>query len=286
MVRSAGQLDSRLRFRLRERISLLSKNGGVRADIRRRGFGFVSGSQFHLSYDTRESWQALRSDWHHLPADAYLKDQGRYRFRRYDRFFFLPISGELLPLPHRPFLQRKGFNQLHGDIEREFARLPARSLENVFLRELVKFDFGQFSPRNDLIEKPWEVGIHEIRIVAKPGEAGKPTPEGRHRDGYNFIAMHLIRRRNIVGGVTTLYGNGNKILQALTLLDPLDSLYVEDTRVTHDVTPVHSENQTRGIRDVLVVTYRCAPSMRDIFARHGRGKSLGSAAQRDDNDAT
>jgi hypothetical protein len=70
--------------------------------------------------------------------------------------------------------------------------------------------------------------------------------------------MHLIRRRNIAGGVTTVYGEGDKVLQALTLLDPLDSIYVEDTRVTHDVTPVHSENQIRGIRDVLVVTYRCA----------------------------
>jgi hypothetical protein len=242
-------------------ISLLLKNGAVRADIRGCGYAFVLGSKFRLSSDTKESWEELRVDWDHLPADVYLRDQAGYRFRRYDRFCFLPVSGELLPLPHTAFFQRKEFNKLYGDIKREFAGLPARTLENVFLRELVKFDFCQLFPRNAPVENCWEVGVHEIRIVAKPGEAGKPTPEGAHRDGCNFIAMHLVRRRNIVGGVTTLYDESEKVLRDLTLLDPLDSVYVEDARVMHDVTPVYAESHTPGIRDMLVVTYDCCLSV-------------------------
>jgi hypothetical protein len=131
------------------------------------------------------------------------------------------------------------------------------------LRELIKFDFCQFSPETAAIQKPWEVGIHEIRIIAKPNESGKPTPEGRHRDGYNFIAMHLMRRQNIVGGVTTLYQEGEKVLQAVTLLDPLDSVYVDDTRVMHDVTPISPANHRPGIRDMLIVTYCCMFAIAD-----------------------
>jgi hypothetical protein len=242
-------------------ISLLLKEGAVRADIRRCGYAFVSGSKLSLSSDTNESWEELRGDWDRLPADAYLRDQGGYRFRRYDRFSFLPLSGELLPLPHTAFLQRKEFNKLYGDIEREFAGLAARTLENAFLRELIEFDFRQFFPRNAPAENCWEVGIHEIRIVAKRGEAARPTPEGAHRDGCNFIAMHLVRRRSIVGGVTTLYDENENVLRALTLLDPLDSVYVEDARVMHNVTPVYAESHAPGVRDMLVVTYDCSLSV-------------------------
>ena len=243
-------------------ISVIPGSDSLRADICGRGYTFVLGSAFHLSSDIEKCWEELRRDWNHLPADVCLKDKDRYRFRRYDRFFFLPVSGELLPLPHAAFFQSKEVNKLHGGIQREFAGIRARTFENTFLRQLIKFDFCQFSSKSNMIQKPWEVGIHEIRIVAKPGEAGKPTPEGLHRDGYNFIAMHLIRRQNILGGVTTIYDKRKQPLQALKLLDPLDSVYVEDARVMHDVTPVYSEtNDVEGIRDVLVVTYDYRPRL-------------------------
>jgi len=237
-------------------ISVIPGNGSVRADIRGRGYAFVSGSTLHLSPDMERDWKELQDDWNHLLADVYLRDKGGYRFRRYDRFCFLPISGELRPLPHSAFFQSKAVNKLHGDMQREFAELRARTIENIFLREVIKFGFCHFSPNSTLMQKAWEVGIHEIRIVAKPGEASRPTPEGPHHDGYKFIAMHLIRRQNILGGVTTLYDERAQTLQALTLLEPLDSVYVEDARVMHDVSPVYSQdNNMLGIRDMLVVTY-------------------------------
>lgn len=243
-------------------ISVIPGNDRVGADIRGPGYTFVLGSTLSLSPGMESDWEELQGDWNHLPADVCLKDKGRYRFRRYDRFFFLPVSGELRPLPHGAFFQSKGVNKLHGGIKRQFAALRTRTFENIFLRELIKFDFCQFSLKSPMMRTAWEVGIHEIRIVAKPGKAGKPTPEGPHRDGYNFIAMHLIRRQNILGGVTTLYNKRKRTLQALTLLDPLDSIYIEDARVMHDVTPVYSENNNvRGIRDMLVVTYGYHPQL-------------------------
>ena len=243
-------------------ISVIPGNDIVRFAIQRRGYSFVLGSTICLSPDIESYWEELRGDWNHLPADACLKDKGRYRFRRYDRFLFLPVSGELLPLPHTAFFQGKGFNNLHGGLKREFAALRKLTFENIFLRELIKFDFFQFSPESTTIQKPWEVGIHEIRIVAKPAAAGKPTPEGPHRDGYKFIAMHLMKRQNILGGVTTIFDKRKQTLQAVTLLDPLDSVYVEDARVIHDVTPIYLEkHNVRAIRDVLIVTYDYQPRL-------------------------
>ncbi len=42
----------------------------------------------------------------------------------------------------------------------------------------------------------FEVGLHQIRVLATPDAPGRPTPEGRHRDGHDFIGMHLIGRVN------------------------------------------------------------------------------------------
>ena len=101
-----------------------------------------------------------------------------------------------------------------------------------------------------------------IRIQAKPSEQGNPTPEGKHRDGHNFVAMHLIQRKNVSGGGTTIYNKDEQPLQYVVLRNPLDSVYVEDARVMHSVTPIHSENNIEpGERDVLLVTYDYRPQL-------------------------
>ena len=87
--------------------------------------------------------------------------------------------------------------------------------------------------------------------------AGRPTPEGLHRDGVDWVLVLLVRRENIASGETTIHDLEQRPLGSFTLEQPLDAAWVDDGRVYHGVTPVEPVEPGRpAYRDVLVVTYR------------------------------
>jgi hypothetical protein len=113
--------------------------------------------------------------------------------------------------------------------------------------------FGRLAPGS----KQWHIEVHQFRIEAKTGVAGKPTPEGMHRDGVDYVLVLLINRRNIASGTTTVHDLDKRALGSFTLTDPLDAALVDDSRCYHGVTPVEPENPAQpAYRDVLVVTFR------------------------------
>src|SRR5690606_41856028 len=54
-------------------------------------------------------------------------------------------------------------------------------------------------------ERPWYVEAHQFRIDTGDG-IGRPTPEGAHRDGVDFVPAILVGRRGIKGGETRVSG--------------------------------------------------------------------------------
>jgi hypothetical protein len=101
------------------------------------------------------------------------------------------------------------------------------------------------------------VECHQFRIEARAGEDGKPTPEGLHRDGVDWVLVMLVARENIAEGVTSIHDNTRELLGRFTLTAPLDAAFVDDSRVYHGVTPVVPIDPARpAYRDVLVVTFR------------------------------
>ena len=113
--------------------------------------------------------------------------------------------------------------------------------------------FGRLAPET----ADWHIEVHQFRIEAGPGKQGKPTPEGMHRDGVDYVLVLLINRRNIQSGTTTVHDLDKRTLGSFTLTDPLDAALVDDARCYHGVTPVEPENPAQpAYRDVLVVTFR------------------------------
>jgi hypothetical protein len=103
----------------------------------------------------------------------------------------------------------------------------------------------------------WHVEIHQFRITARPGEEGRPTPEGMHRDGVDYVLVLLVNRVNVASGVTSIHDNERRQLDSFTLTQPLDAALVDDQRVYHGVTPVEPIDPDQpSYRDVLVVTFR------------------------------
>ena len=100
----------------------------------------------------------------------------------------------------------------------------------------------------------WFIEAHAFRIDTTGG-VGRPTPEGAHRDGVNFVAVLLIDRVGVVGGETRVFDADGPLGVRFTLDEPWSALLLDDTRVIHESTPIQPA-APGGHRDTLVLTYR------------------------------
>ena len=102
----------------------------------------------------------------------------------------------------------------------------------------------------------WYAETHVFRIDTKDG-IGRPTPEGAHRDGVDFVAVFLVNRHQIKGGETRVFESNGPRGERFTLVQPWSLLWLDDERVVHETTPIQPlEPGEMGWRDTLVITLR------------------------------
>ena len=234
--------------------------GALDGAIARDGYAFLRGAAMRallVRAGPLADWDAFARSWNDMPVDAYMADGGRYRRRRH-AVFGAAAGGRILRQPHQPHYQSLDYNPLHGGIERWFEPVQDDIAAGASLTTILRFCHALFE-RLAPASRAWHIELHQFRIEAKPGEAGKPTPEGLHRDGVDYVLVLLIRRQNIKSGTTTIHDLDRHLLGSFTLTDPFDAALVHDARVYHGVTPVEPlDPGTPAFRDVLVVTFRRA----------------------------
>jgi hypothetical protein len=234
----------------------------LRTEVNDKKYALAPGNELSIAPGLLTHRQAFYADWDNLEPDEYLKGDARFRLRRMTFFYFLPATGEVLAFPSTPYFQPLDMNAYAGGIQRHFAPIGEETQANPFLHELIRFSFRHLPVDSDAIHSPWKLDVHQIRIVASPQEAGKPTPEGVHHDENDFISMHLIRRENATGGVSTIYDKDLNPLMSCTLSQPLDTMLVWDKHVMHGVTPIRSADADRpAIREMLLVGYDLNPDL-------------------------
>lgn len=214
--------------------------GGISATLRAR-----------LSARMAQAYARFCASWDHLLPDHYLRDGGKYRLRRYSVFTWQ--AGKLRQLPHEPHYQGSHYNTLHGGINRHFRAWQPTTVRNPVLKTIIDWSIAQFSanPAN-----AWRIQAHQFRILASATREGRPTPEGVHKDGADYILIMLLNRHNVRGGVSHIYDNQRQPLEQCTLQDSGDLLLINDKAVYHGVTPIVPENpQLPAWRDVLVLTF-------------------------------
>jgi hypothetical protein len=233
---------------------------GLHSAIEHSGFAFVEGAAMRDilgPFGSVADWDEFAQSWNRLELDAYMADGGRYRRRRHATFA-APASCAIARTPHQAHYQSLDYNPLHGGIERWFEPVEettGKSLSLATILEFCRSAFGGLAPA----VAAWHVETHQFRIEARPSETGRPTPEGLHRDGVDYVLVLLIDRRNIASGVTTIHGPGGEMLGQFTLTAPFDAAVVDDARVAHGVTPVEPIDPAQpAYRDVLVVTFKNA----------------------------
>jgi hypothetical protein len=241
-------------------MELITIDQDVRREIAGQGFAWIPRAAWSIGPQLEQHWQRLCQDWNYLEPDRYLEPGAKFRLRRYGRYCWSPADDALTALPHEPYYQPEDENPYAGGVAREFAPLLPDTVHSPFLRALVRSTFACLPVADDKRSKTWEVRIHQIRIVASPGVPGLPAPEGIHQDGTDFLTLHLVRRHNVVGAESTIYDLDRRRLRCYTMREALDSLILEDPRVLHGVTPVHSaDGRTPSTRDLLGVDFIYSP---------------------------
>ncbi len=233
--------------------------GKLAGTIERDGFAFVRAPQMRALLGEAElrDWDAFAASWNDLGIDSYMADGGRYRRRRFAAFRASPAG--IVRKPHQPHYQSQDYNPLNGGIERWFEPVTQTVARHPALSAILRTSHELFDRMTPASVRPeaWHVELHQFRIEARPGQEGRPTPEGMHRDGVDWVLVLMVRRENIESGETTIYDLAKRPLGSFTLTEPLDSAFVDDSRVFHGVTAVEPlAPSLSAYRDVLVVTFR------------------------------
>lgn len=237
-------------------------NHSLTGEIQQQAFSVVRAEELFLTADLEAAWADLLTMYPALPLDDYLPDGGKYRFRRFGRLYFLPATGELLPLPHVDYFQPLEHNKVTGGIVRRFAPLVPEMFHNPFMQDLIRFNMAHFPVDEAMRAAPWQVDVHLIRVTTGPDQQGQPTPEGIHRDGAEFVTVHLAEIENVTGGEVTIYDLAAQPIASLTLHHPLDSYLFNDERILHGVTPIRpADGQSAGVRSILTFDYHYAPAL-------------------------
>jgi hypothetical protein len=155
-------------------------------------------------------------------------------------------------VPQRAHWQPTSYNALHGGLERWFEPIAAEVATTPVWQKLLRSVgslFAQLRP----VER-WFIEAHQFRIDTANG-IGRPTPEGAHRDGVDFVALVLVKRENVRGVETRVFDVNGSSGVRFTMHDPWSVLLMDDARVIHETTPIQPD-RGEGVRDTLVVTYR------------------------------
>jgi hypothetical protein len=209
-------------------------------------------------------WLRLGESWMRLPPDAHLRDGGHYRRRRHACFIQDLASATLTQTPPRAHWQPTDYNALHGGFERWFDPVePAVAQAEAWTELLASLGrlFAQVRP-----VPRWHIEAHQFRIDTTGG-VGRPTPEGAHRDGVDFVVVLMVARHGVKGGETRVFDAHGPHGVRFVMEQPLTALLLDDARVIHETTPIlpahhpsqHSADEASGgFRDTLVLTYRAA----------------------------
>ena len=238
--------------------AIVSTSHELHAAVEANGYAFVEGRAMRellVPFGALEDWTTFAGSWDRLALDTYMADGGRYRRRRHGTF---TATGRVISrAPHAPHYQAIDYNPLNGGVARWFEPIEDAIGAGPTIHAILGFCRSLFDSLRPSAAS-WHVEVHQFRIEARRGVEGRPTPEGMHRDGVDYVLVLLVNRRNIASGVTGIHALDNgSTLGRFTLTDPLDAAIVDDHRVAHGVTAVEPiDPDEPAYRDVLVVTFR------------------------------
>ncbi|MFB4164459.1 2OG-Fe dioxygenase family protein [Alteribacillus sp. JSM 102045] len=231
------------------------------SQLKESGFAYYDLKDYIHYNGIEEDLKQLTRAFDTLPADEYAPHLNRYR--RYARAIVMPKTYQIQWLPESNVNGKAYYEYFQGSFNpeytgeyRRFPSLMKETMANPLLEEIIRFDFKEtFWMREDAL-MPVHAGIHFVKLqVEKEGDVAVSSPNNLHQDGEPFTFAHLIRRRNIIGGLNAISKpsmrgkmpediDDQDITASFYLENPLESYGVYDPLVTHYVGEVE-----KGLED-------------------------------------
>jgi hypothetical protein len=232
-------------------------NPPLAAELAAQGFvRLASDAVDWMPAPASSSWESFAESWNRLGLDRYMADGGRYRRRRHAALAITPDA--ITRKPNQPHFQSRDYNQLNGDVQRWFEPMEDAIAESPMMMRLLRGATICFEEAGEsAVANHWHVELHQFRIETTAQKLGRPTPEGMHRDGVDWVLVMLIDRLNADEGVTEIQIAGRPQIDRFTLAAPGDVVLLNDLRVMHGVTPIRPiDADGPAHRDVLVATWK------------------------------
>ena len=231
-------------------------------ELKEQKYSFSTPEMLDLPEGLDEAKALLWKDWDNLEVDGYLEKGRTFRRRRLGYYYWHPITEELLVLPKHTMFQSVDTNWYSGGMDRQYIPISQESMDNPFLQALIRFVLSQFPMSPETANKPWEINVHEVRVVGKVDETGEPTPEGIHNDGDDFTCNFFVQKKNVVGGVNGVYDLNKQPIEKATLNRQLECLWLHDPYVMHDVSAIYPKDPAEpAIRDMLLLGFISTPDL-------------------------
>ncbi|AEG09409.1 Protein of unknown function DUF2257 [Shewanella baltica OS183] len=186
------------------------------------------------------------NSFNQLKADNYLKSKSVFRRRAYSIGSI--TNSRLNWKEDTTFLQSEELNRYIGGVIRHFEPLLMESKNYIesIVHRLIK---SAKIPQDD-----YEIGCHQIRISAENDFNGYPAPEGFHRDGFDYIAIHCVSLNNVNGAISLVRPIDDEDHLLEHVLMPGQVMVLDDREVEHYVTPMTPKLPGAAHRDIFVIT--------------------------------
>ncbi len=232
------------------RVMSVQQTIATKGYLQQQGYLHLGAGSLWQQLSPKAALATFKASWNALPMDRYLQDSGTYRYRRYS--VFQQNNGKIIQLPTEPHYQSIHYNHVHGGIYRHYSDILPEVIYPV-LEQIMAWNIALITPGTS---RNWRIQCHQFRIVASKAEVGKPSPEGIHQDGADYVSILLLERKNVRGGCNTIYNEAGDLLYRTTLRQTGELILINDKKVWHGVSPVEAEDKTReAYRDVLVMTF-------------------------------
>tara|TARA_Y100000310_G_scaffold321962_1_gene380352 strand:- start:833 stop:1453 length:621 start_codon:yes stop_codon:yes gene_type:complete len=194
----------------------------------------------------KELIEELQPSFNNLPHTDHA--DGEFRLRRYSVIDYCGVS-----VGESSFTQSSDYNKYQGDILREFESIEDSVITSKCFRKML----GLFRYAGDLhIEN---IEAHQMRVsVPRDMQEVELSPERRHQDGFDCLAIFSINRYNILGGelVVSLDKDSHPLWSFI--LQPGQVVVIDDTDLWHDGNPITRDVDgiEENYMDVFVLTAR------------------------------
>ncbi len=204
-----------------------------------------------------EALLALNPDWETLPPDEFLKDGGRYRFRRHASFTV--TEGAVVQVPHTARTgSRVKYNALHGGMERWFAPMLESHLRAGSVGAAdCQAGAAVAATACPLIRMHHAMWRRTNFALTRPAVLAARHPKVRTEMAWIWWRCFWWGARASKAGETRVFEATGPSGLRFTLTEPWSLMLLDDARMIHESTPIQPlSDSERGARDTLVVTCR------------------------------